>query len=63
MTKVRQFLREDGQDAVICQWNEVTGSWRCSASLDSIHTYRAPRLGPFVRQLKDCGFHEIRPER
>lgn len=61
MTLVRQFLKEDCQDPVICQWNEVTGSWRCSSTLDSTHTYRAPNLGPFLRRLKEGGFQEVRP--
>ncbi len=61
MSKVRQFLKDDSHEAVICQWNEVTGSWSCSSSLDALHRYRSPQLGPFVRRLEDCGFRELRP--
>ena len=60
MCKTRQFLRSEDLETVLCQWNEVTGSWRCRSRL---HNSTHHQLYPFVRKLIGDGFEEISPLR
>ena len=61
MSKTRMFLNQESRESVICQFNDITGSWRCSSSLTSQYQVHSNHLQPLLKELVRDGFQELRP--